>query len=162
MKMVQGQFKCGTKENVEKEVRQKRIYINERNGNACNCKGRNQKLLHTANESRKFLTKVNTIWKDIKHEVLPAENKEGKIASDKNEILSRWKAYFEESLGEEIPAIQNRSEDCRSKARTQSKREQLQSTMEEVDKAIKILSVDSNRTPRPDNIHGKLSRKGVK
>jgi hypothetical protein len=61
---------------------------------------------------------VNTIWKDIKHEVLPAENKEGKIASDKNEILSRWKAYFEESLGEEIPAIQNRSEDCRSKART--------------------------------------------
>lgn len=72
------------------------------------------------------------------------------------------KHFFKESLGEETPAIQNRNEDCRSKARMWSKREQLQSTMEEVDKAINILSVDNNGTLRPYNIHGKLSRKGVK
>jgi hypothetical protein len=104
--MVQGQFTHGgEREYRERHKEEKKIHKRKKR------EYQELELLHTANECRTFFRRVSSIQGEYQPRVTVCRNNEGEIVSDKDEILSRWKEYFEECLGEEILETENRTED---------------------------------------------------
>ena len=152
-KMIQGRFtQIAEKETrkEEKKIHKKREYYNN--------KLTELEQLHTANESRKFLRKVNSVRKGYQPHIKTCRNKEGELISDKGSILTRWKEYMEDNMMASNPELVSESSSSAKDLEPDSDEQQPPPTLEEVTQTIKGLK--NHRSPGSDNISSKLIKEG--
>ena len=114
--------------------------------------------LHTANESRKFFRKVNSIRKGYQSHITTCRNKEGELISVKGSILARWKEYMEDNRKASIPELAGESSSSTKDLDPDSDEQQPLPTLEVVTHNIKRLK--NHRSPGSDNISSELIKEG--
>ena len=115
-----------------------------------------------ANESKKFYKQVNGARKGYQRGVNECRNKKGEIITSEEEVMERWKEYFEELYRAEHTILNDEDKEEEEEQETEERKagneeiEDRAPTNEELQKAIKKLK--NNRAPGNDGINPELMK----
>jgi sorting nexin-29 len=106
---------------------------------------------HTKNESKKYYKRIQDVTQEFKPGVNACRDANGKMLTEKEDILRRWKEYFESALTAE-------PDDTDSMIFFTAENEDIEPSYEKVTHVIKCLK--NHKAPGTDQILAELLKKG--